>query len=534
MTKTRAQRSNSPDDDADRASAPIFTPILPPRITSTSHAALVKWRKERREYEYTILNRAKGETDDLIVPIKNTFDEGLLRQWCRLRWKMSMSDVTDETILTEVDKIISAVRNNSVPDIDQEMAEHLRMDLSESDVHERVIQYFKLCHEIIDDHGWRIFFTGDDGRKQLCSILIKSLEPKALREEVDRTARFQTCKAREDEVVLHDLILEKALDHEKAYQSQRRAKRHRDRGDRDAERPAMRTGIKKTAKKQRLAGETSGSGPRPSPKSPADRPKTTPTPCPHCGDLHWFSECSKATDSEKAEIRRKLRAQRGDQTKREVARLKRLRECIPSTEKTVTLNDVMELPYCADTGADRTAISQRHLEELMLRDPAIKLTRLSTPLVIVCVADHAITCTTSVQLRVLLNTASGPVAIHEPVECLVINDDDPEFILGQDLLKQPGIDVDRQLEQLAEREADDGEDPVDDDDGAPVSSSPPTDADLHQAVERLVQMALQHGFPRHLRSSSAPLRSNTTSGVSSSAMTLRLVSNRLKSVSKTE
>ncbi|EGZ24911.1 hypothetical protein PHYSODRAFT_374083, partial [Phytophthora sojae] len=70
--------------------------------------------------------------------------------------------------------------------------------------------------------------------------------------------------------------------------------------------------------------------------------------------------------------------------------------------------------------------------------------------------------------------------------------------LGQDLLKQPGIDVDRQLEQLAEREADDGEDPVDDDDGAPVSSSPPTDADLHQAVERLVQMALQHGFPRHL------------------------------------
>ncbi|EGZ24910.1 hypothetical protein PHYSODRAFT_373008, partial [Phytophthora sojae] len=310
MTKTRAQRSNSPDDDADRASAPIFTPILPPRITSTSHAALVKWRKERREYEYTILNRAKGETDDLIVPIKNTFDEGLLRQWCRLRWKMSMSDVTDETILTEVDKIISAVRNNSVPDIDQEMAEHLRMDLSESD--------------------------------QLCSILIKSLEPKALREEVDRTARFQTCKAREDEVVLHDLILEKALDHEKAYQSQRRAKRHRDRGD--------------------------------------HRPKTTPTPCPHCGDLHWFSECSKATDSEKAEIRRKLRAQRGDQTKR----------------------------------------------ELMLRDPAIKLTRLSTPLVIVCVADHAITCTTSVQLRVLLNTASGPVAIHEPVECLVINDDDPE------------------------------------------------------------------------------------------------------------
>ncbi|KAG6612042.1 uncharacterized protein IUM83_17493 [Phytophthora cinnamomi] len=147
MIKTRAQRSSPPDDDAKPSSAPIVTPILPLRITSTAHAALVRWGKERREYEDTIHNR---ETDDLIVPIKNTFDEGLLRQWCRLQWKMSISDVTDDSILTKVDKIISTVKNNGVPDIDQEMAEHLRIDLSERDVHEK---YFNLCHDIIDDHG---------------------------------------------------------------------------------------------------------------------------------------------------------------------------------------------------------------------------------------------------------------------------------------------------------------------------------------------------------------------------------------------
>ncbi|KAJ8525332.1 hypothetical protein ON010_g15783 [Phytophthora cinnamomi] len=123
-------------------------------------------------------------------------------------------------------------------------------ELSKSDVHERVSQYFELCHEIIDDHGWRIFFTGDDGRKQLCSILIKSLEPTALREEIDRTARFQTLEAREDEVVLHDLIYRKALDHEKANQSQRRAKRDRDRGDREAERPAMRADLEQLAERE--------------------------------------------------------------------------------------------------------------------------------------------------------------------------------------------------------------------------------------------------------------------------------------------
>ncbi|OWZ12074.1 hypothetical protein PHMEG_00014822 [Phytophthora megakarya] len=174
----------------------------------------MKWRKERREYEDTIRNRAKGETDGLIVPIKNTFDEGMLRRWCRLRWEMSMSDVPDDFILTEVAKIISSVKNNTVPDIDHQMAEHLCMDLSGSDVDERVIQYVKLCHEIIDVHGF-----------------------------------------------LH-------------------------------------------VNKQRVANESSGSGPRSSTKGTLDRPKKPPTPCPHCNDLHWLSECMSATDTEKAEIRK--------------------------------------------------------------------------------------------------------------------------------------------------------------------------------------------------------------------------------------
>ncbi|ETL36039.1 hypothetical protein L916_11922 [Phytophthora nicotianae] len=268
MTKTRAQSSTLPDGEAEQGPTPIFAPILPPRITKTSHAALVKWRKERWEYEDTICNRAKGDTDDLIVPIKNTFDEGLLREWCRLQWK-------------EIEKIISSVKINSVSDIDQEMAENLRMDFSGSDAHERVIQYLKLCREIFDDHEWRTFFTGLDGTKQLCSILNKSLEPKALKEEVDRTARFQVRKAREDEVVLHDLISEKALDHEKAFQSQRRAKRDRGRGDREPNLASVCTG----SKKPRLADATSSIGSQPATKSITDHPKVPLTPCPHCSDV---------------------------------------------------------------------------------------------------------------------------------------------------------------------------------------------------------------------------------------------------------
>ncbi|OWY97439.1 hypothetical protein PHMEG_00032024 [Phytophthora megakarya] len=102
------------------------------------------------------------------------------------------------------------------------------------------------------------------------------------------------------------------------------------------------------------------------------------------------------------------------------------------------------------------------------------------------------TCTTSVQVRVLLNTAAGAVAIHKPVECLVIDDDEPEFIMGQDLLRALGIDIDRQRTE-------DREDENDDLDEEGLRSGPnPTDNDLHDAIEKMLHAALEHGFPRRL------------------------------------
>ncbi|ETI44290.1 hypothetical protein F443_11005 [Phytophthora nicotianae P1569] len=334
MTKTRSTSTTAADDDGGRDAMPIFTPVLPPRLSSTSHASLVQWRKERREYDETVRNRAKGGAEDKIVPIRTTFDEGLLRMWCSLRWQISIDDVTDEVILTEIDNIISCVKNNNVPDVDDEMREMLRMDLSESDVSERVIQYFKLCHDIIDDHGWQQFFSGDDGKKQLCRVLIALFEPRALREEVERTVRFQARAAKSDEVILHDLVLEKALDQGKNNQNQRRAKR--DRSDGDSGRAPKRGPSKSSTKKPRLTTERSTSSSKPPTKKTfSERAKVPRTPCPHCDEMHWLSECPTSSDDQKAENRRKLREQRAnDGNKRVVARMKRLRECIPSQEKT--------------------------------------------------------------------------------------------------------------------------------------------------------------------------------------------------------
>ncbi|ETL89512.1 hypothetical protein L917_11571 [Phytophthora nicotianae] len=227
------------------SSTPLFTPLVPPKIISTSHAALVQWRKDRRNYEETARSRAKDGANDVIVPVKATFDQGLLRLWCRLRWHISMDEVTDGHIMAEVDKIFASVKNNNVPDIDYEMRSKLHMDLKETDVSER----------------------------ELCRILVVSLEPQALREDVERSIRFQARKAKEDEVVLHDLILEKALEHEKVFQRHRREKRERGDGDgknQPSSRPTKSTKRNSSGSGQRTVSE--GHPVKPS----AERPKVPP------------------------------------------------------------------------------------------------------------------------------------------------------------------------------------------------------------------------------------------------------------------
>ncbi|POM65946.1 Hypothetical protein PHPALM_18267 [Phytophthora palmivora] len=83
------------------------------------------------------------------------------------------------------------------------------------------------------------------------------------------------------------------------------------------------------------------------------------------------------------------------------------------------------------------------------------------------------------------------------VDVLIANVDDDEFIVGNDLLHAFGIDVDRQLEMLADR----GEDETCGDvieleaDESPVSDIKSSENDIFTAVERLLTRAVENGFP---------------------------------------
>ncbi|KAE9263556.1 hypothetical protein PF008_g32340 [Phytophthora fragariae] len=166
--------------------------------------------------------------------------------------------------------------------------------------------------------------------------------------------------------------------------------------------------------------------------------------------MHWLNDCTVATEAEKIELRQKLR----DAKKNRQARLKRLGELLPPASRTVTINGVLELPCCPDTGSEYTVMTRSQWDLLVAADTEVITEPLDSPISILTYGAHSFVARENTKLRVLIHTAAGPVEPMEAVQCLIVDSKDDEFIIGRDLLGVLGIDVDRQLEQLASRDDD--------------------------------------------------------------------------------
>ncbi|GMF34898.1 unnamed protein product [Phytophthora fragariaefolia] len=92
----------------------------------------------------------------------------------------------------------------------------------------------------------------------------------------------------------------------------------------------------------------------------------------------------------------------------------------------------------------------------------------------------------------IAHDAADPVNILKPVPCLILDNEEDKFLLGDDVLKALRIDIERQLELLATPTCDDG----DYDEVGPEVAAGENDAGATQkAVEALIQRALDEGFP---------------------------------------
>lgn len=263
--------------------------------------------------------RCKNDAEkmaEVLVSVKKSFEKSLLKVWCDLEWDVKVEDVTDEFILAKIDEIIASVKNNSVPDVAALFKENVEMNLGEGDVKERVMQFFAKSREFVEEQGWQAFFTGKEGTRLRCKLLVESLEPRSLRDEIAMTVKYQARTAKEDEKELFKLILAKALEQDRDFQ---RRKRTRSKTPNDQKRKAntndnepfqSKQKVRKVERgdKQTSSKDNGGRGRHQNGKRGGNAPPTGG--CIKCKGEHWLSNCPTATEDEKKELLRQIHERR--------------------------------------------------------------------------------------------------------------------------------------------------------------------------------------------------------------------------------
>ncbi|POM66820.1 Hypothetical protein PHPALM_17266 [Phytophthora palmivora] len=151
------------------------------------------------------------------------------------------------------------------------------------------------------------------------------------------------------------------------------------------------------------------------------------------------------------------------------------------------------MPYCADSGAEMSIISAQKLKELRELGSLVQTTKLKRSIICQTVGKHELTADRSVHMHILLHTAAGPVRPVKSFEVLVIEEDEDEFLLGEDILDDSGISIDRQLEQLARQSKTEDDDPTASSDETWIGCVP--DEEVRQAAETMISKAIENGFP---------------------------------------
>ncbi|KAG2871307.1 hypothetical protein PC114_g26985, partial [Phytophthora cactorum] len=423
--------------------------IVPPYVDDVSHLALVKWKRERLEYEDAIEARCATTVEDkskALRSVKNSFNRQLLKTLCKFEWGTTVEEVMEDRIVSELDKIIGNVMNDVILDVDAIFDAGIKMDLQQRDVKARVLNYFMKCDEIILQHGLASTFSTATGVKEKCRVLKKHLAPAALRDTVDTHIRLVDSTSKSDENALYALVKKKALEQVKVEQllAARKQQPHWAQSD-----GKFKNGSNRGSRQN---DERSNLGKKP--RSYDEQPRTVLAP------KAMSAPTGKSKEAILADRRNKKKTGSGNINKR------------------------------AHSGSDYNIVSRCHADQLCQLDETIQLVKLCEPIESRAVGGTILTSTHAVDVNLTLNTAAGPVRCQDVKRCLIVESDEDEFLVGKTLLSELGIDVDRQLEYLASRGDDD--ETFDELEGMPACKLTPADVVMN-VVDTLVRDAVDRG-----------------------------------------
>ncbi|GMF51002.1 unnamed protein product [Phytophthora fragariaefolia] len=289
--------------------------------------------------------------------------------------------------------------------------------------------------------------------KQRCKLLINSLQPEELRMEIQRMVKLELREAAMSCVCLYPLILHRArLQQHYHFLSNEFGK------GRDAKKSALvapktapYTG-KSTQQGGRKPAQQGGSKPRAehakqgaAAATPSSQQRPPPrTGCWACKGPYWLDDCPTASDDAKESARQKMAEIY--RSRRQVKRW-RLRGYAAADGNSVRLNDLINVPFCPDTGADANVVPRRVLDGLVELRSDVRLTPLVVAQEVERYDGHVAVCTEEAHLDLRINTVAGSVNLYQ-VSCTVLDADTDEFLLGKVTLRSLGIDMNRMIEQL--------------------------------------------------------------------------------------
>eukprot|EP00644_Phytophthora_capsici_P010180 jgi/Phyca11/50748/gw1.41.315.1 len=113
--------------------------------------------------------------------------------------------------------VVATVKNGLIPNIPAFFKKELKLDLTQSDVSERILQYFRLFRQLVEEEGLEGCFSGNEGAKEKCKLLVASIEPATLRDNIKSIIKYQNRAAGENERELFDLVVKMALEQDREY-----------------------------------------------------------------------------------------------------------------------------------------------------------------------------------------------------------------------------------------------------------------------------------------------------------------------------
>ncbi|KAE9260754.1 hypothetical protein PR003_g34230, partial [Phytophthora rubi] len=163
----KRSRANTARDDGDTSqpTTKLWTALEPPPIVCFSHEALVKWQRERELYEAAVIARCQESGESLATvmrPVISTIHRRLLKTFCELELKMSVSEMTNDRLVTAINQILATMMNDQIPNVHAIINQHLRMDLRQKDVKARVLNYFDKFDELIEEYGLSVALDGNE------------------------------------------------------------------------------------------------------------------------------------------------------------------------------------------------------------------------------------------------------------------------------------------------------------------------------------------------------------------------------------